>query len=42
MISGDNTKTAQAVAQAVGIPAMNVIAGVLPHEKVVQWIRCKI
>lgn len=35
MISGDNVKTAQAVAQAVGIPATNVIAGVLPHEKVI-------
>ena len=35
MISGDNAETAQAVAQAVGIPATNVIAGVLPHEKVI-------
>jgi cation transport ATPase len=35
MISGDNTKTAQAVAQVVCIPPTNVIAGVLPHEKVV-------
>jgi cation transport ATPase len=35
MISGDNVKTAGAVARAVGIPASNVIAGVLPHEKVV-------
>jgi Cu+-exporting ATPase len=34
MISGDNVITAQAVAQQVGIPAGNVIAGVLPHEKV--------
>ncbi|KIM78679.1 hypothetical protein PILCRDRAFT_98319 [Piloderma croceum F 1598] len=41
MISGDNTKTAQAVAQAVGIPATNVIAGVLPHEKAqkIQWLQ---
>jgi Cu+-exporting ATPase len=36
MISGDNSQTAEAVAQAVGIPATNVIAGVLPHEKVAQ------
>lgn len=34
MISGDNFTTASAVAKAVGIPAANVIAGVLPHEKV--------
>jgi Cu+-exporting ATPase len=34
MISGDNFTTASAVAMAVGIPAANVIAGVLPHEKV--------
>jgi P-type Cu+ transporter len=34
MLSGDNIVTAAAVAKAVGIPATNVIAGVLPHEKV--------
>lgn len=34
MISGDNEKTALAVAAAVGIPSSNVIAGVLPQEKV--------
>jgi len=34
MISGDNQKTAVAVAAMVGIPAENVIAGVLPTEKV--------
>lgn len=34
MISGDNVKTAEAVAESVGIPRGNVIAGVLPHEKV--------
>lgn len=34
MISGDNVKTAIAVAGMVGIPAENVIAGVLPTEKV--------
>lgn len=34
VISGDNFTTASAVAAAVGIPAANVIAGVLPHEKV--------
>jgi len=34
MISGDNAVTAKAVAQSVGIPSENVIAGVLPHQKV--------
>lgn len=34
MISGDNPITAKAVARKVGIPETNVIAGVLPHEKV--------
>ena len=34
MISGDNEKTAKAVARNVGIPETNVIAGVLPHQKV--------
>ena len=34
MISGDNAITARAVAKQIGIPASNVIAGVLPHEKV--------
>lgn len=34
MISGDNAKTAIAVAAMVGIPPENVIAGVLPTEKV--------
>jgi cation transport ATPase len=34
MISGDNAVTARAVAEMVGIPTTNVIAGVLPHEKV--------
>lgn len=34
MISGDNIVTAKAVAKKVGIPETNVIAGVLPHEKV--------
>lgn len=33
MLSGDNTTTARAVASQVGIPASNVIAGVLPTEK---------
>ncbi|KAK7061683.1 E1-E2 ATPase-domain-containing protein [Favolaschia claudopus] len=33
MISGDNFTTASAVATMVGIPASNVVAGVLPHEK---------
>lgn len=34
MLSGDNSVTAKAVARLVGIPEVNVIAGVLPHEKV--------
>ena len=34
MISGDNATTARAVAKQVSIPDSNVIAGVLPHEKV--------
>jgi len=40
MISGDNATTARAVARQVGIPDSNVIAGVLPHEKVGsgQWL----
>ena len=33
MISGDNPRTAGAVAEKVGIPAQNVIAGVLPEQK---------
>ena len=34
MISGDNATTARAVAKQVSIPDSNVIAGILPHEKV--------
>ena len=34
MISGDNETTALAVAKSVGIPLENVIAGVLPQQKV--------
>ena len=41
MLSGDNEKTAKVVAEQVGIPATNVIAGVLPHEKAqkIQWLQ---
>ncbi|KAH7929427.1 heavy metal translocatin [Leucogyrophana mollusca] len=41
MISGDNEVTARAVAQMVGIPAGNVIAGVLPHQKAekILWLQ---
>ena len=34
LLSGDNYTTAATVAASVGIPASNVIAGVLPQEKV--------
>ena len=33
MITGDNTRTARAIAQQAGIPAENVFAEVLPEEK---------
>jgi P-type E1-E2 ATPase len=33
MLSGDNPTTAQAVGEMVGIPAENVIAGVMPDQK---------
>ena len=36
MISGDNAVTAKAVARSVGIPETNVIAEVLPHQKVLH------
>ena len=41
MLSGDNEKTAKVVAEQVGIPVTNVIAGVLPHEKAqkIQWLQ---
>ncbi|KAH7903511.1 heavy metal translocatin [Hygrophoropsis aurantiaca] len=41
MISGDNEVTAKAVAQMVGIPSANVIAGVLPHQKAekISWLQ---
>ncbi|KAL1694407.1 hypothetical protein GGG16DRAFT_47019 [Schizophyllum commune] len=41
MISGDNKKTASAVASQVGIPAQNVIADVLPTEKAdkIEWLQ---
>jgi Cu+-exporting ATPase len=39
MISGDNPTTAKAVARTAGIAESNVIAGVLPHEKVRLLLR---
>ena len=41
MLSGDNENTTKVVAEQVGIPATNVIAGVLPHEKAqkIQWLQ---
>lgn len=41
MISGDNPTTARAVGQMVGIPAENIIAGVLPEQKAekVQYLQ---
>ncbi|ALG82096.1 heavy metal translocating P-type ATPase [Halanaeroarchaeum sulfurireducens] len=33
MITGDNERTARAVAQSIGIKASNVVAGVLPADK---------
>ncbi|KAG1833117.1 heavy metal translocatin [Suillus variegatus] len=41
MLSGDNETTAKAVAKSVGIPEMNVIAGVLPQQKAenIEWLQ---
>lgn len=41
MLTGDNPTTAHAVAQALGIPVANVIAGVLPAEKAakIKWLQ---
>jgi heavy metal translocating P-type ATPase len=41
MISGDNTATAMAVGYQLGIPATNIIAGVLPSEKAdkIRWLQ---
>lgn len=38
MCTGDNEKTARAVAASLGIPASNVMANVLPHQKA-EFIR---
>ena len=42
MISGDNEITAKAVARSVGIPSENVIAGVLPQQKVTSQLRTRV
>ena len=41
MISGDNERTAKAVAKTAGIPETNVIAGVLPQQKAekINWLQ---
>ena len=41
MISGDNPTTAIAVGSQLGIPATNIIAGVLPSEKAdkIRWLQ---
>ena len=41
MISGDNAITAKAVGYQLGIPATNIIAGVLPSEKanMIHWLQ---
>lgn len=41
MLSGDNPTTASSVGQTIGIPAANVIAGVLPAEKAekIRWLQ---
>ncbi|KAH6666943.1 Cu2+-exporting ATPase [Halenospora varia] len=41
MISGDNATTAMAVGYQLGIPATNIIAGVLPSEKAdkIRWLQ---
>ena len=41
MISGDNATTAMAVGYQLGIPANNIIAGVLPSEKAdkIRWLQ---
>ncbi|KAG2128302.1 heavy metal translocatin [Suillus bovinus] len=41
MLSGDNETTAKAVAKSVGIPEMNVVAGVLPQQKAekIEWLQ---
>jgi P-type E1-E2 ATPase len=41
MISGDNATTAIAVGYQLGIPAANIIAGVLPSEKadMIRWLQ---
>ncbi|KAJ4330988.1 hypothetical protein N0V87_009522 [Didymella glomerata] len=41
MISGDNATTATAVGHQLGLPATNIIAGVLPSEKAdkIRWLQ---
>jgi Cu+-exporting ATPase len=44
MISGDNAITATAVGYQLGIPATNIIAGVLPSEKAdkIHWLQSSV
>ena len=41
MLTGDNVRTAKAIARDIGLPASNVIADVLPAEKVAHVKRLR-